>query len=431
MNTNEVKIEQESMLQTIVEHYFAQINKEVIYKNEFNTINATLLVLGEAYSLLSDKKEADELIYQHMLYVKQHILENKLYYTPSLYNGLGEVALTTYSIYQNTGMYGKFLDKINILLVDWTRNYLNELEFKENLRTEHFDTILGISGIANYFLLLEQSEQYTNLLKEILEKLVYISGYKEIDNKLIPRWYIKSENLIMPKDRLNYPNGNINFGLAHGIAGPLVVLSKAYAKNIVVQGQLEAINNIINEYKKTSYKVNDSTYWPSMLSPEAYWDGCESINQYRTRESWCYGPISIARALLIAGQAIQDEAVSRWAYSIIEQKSEFPIEDFLLVSPTVCHGYAGVLAILNSTNRMQTSAKLRQSLNRVNDKIQKSYDKNSKYGFWDIEIEIENNKEKIIREDRNTFLDGTAGIILTLLSYNNYGKNIIESKLLI
>ncbi|OWT47260.1 hypothetical protein CER22_32180 [Bacillus sp. K2I17] len=416
------------LLEDIIDKYISKIVEDSEKNVGFEETCATLLVLGEGYDFFANKIEIDEIIYQNMLKIKGAITSGELYDRPSLYSGLTEVALSIYTVYKKTGYYKKFLDKINQLLIEWTERYLKYIDVKNNISTEYFDAIYGISGITKYLLLFTEEEKMNNLSVKLLNILVYMSGYKKDGELLLPRWHIKKENLRVERDRVNYPTGYLNFGVAHGIAGPLMVLGESYKKGIIVENHLNAIANIVNEYKRCVYELNGSTYWPNMLSPEQFLDNQNNFHKEVNNESWCYGAIGIAKVLLNTGICIEDHKLSNWALSIIEQKSQLEIKELLLNSPTLCHGYAGVLSILKSTYNIQASSILKQGMDKIGKQIINMYDENSQYGFWNIESS-KNIGE--IREDKNTFLDGTAGIILALLYANECIGDTFMNKLVI
>lgn len=420
-----------SILENMLNKYFIQISKDIEGEIGFKEATTTVLVIADAYKLLPNKEEADELIFKNMNVIKKCILENTIYSNPAIYDGLADAALSVYAVYKSTGNYKKFLDKVNELLLEWTKGFLKYIDMKENLRMEYYDLILGVSGVAKYFLLVNENGKYDEILKELIKPLMCISGYNVKEEHSIPKWHIKSENLIMQRDRDAYPTGYLNFGLAHGIAGPLVILSESYKKGIIVDGLLEAINNIINEYKKLVYKIDGKTYWTGLLCPE-YYLGDGVINDKRpSREGWCYGAIGIAKALFIAGNCIGDKDVSEWAYKILKEKAQFRIDEYMLESHTLCHGYAGVLSILTSTNNIYPSIEFKAGIHRIEEILIKSFDKTSKYGFKNIDGRLINGQIEIIEEDKNTLIDGAAGVLLALLSSNGYVKNMFMNKLLI
>jgi len=418
--------ERTHLLKNIFDKYINQIVEDSKTKVDYRETCSTLLVLTEGYRLLSNDIKFEELIHENMLKLKNFILENVFNSRPSLFDGLTEVAFSILAVNKVTGDYGKFLNKTNQLLRKWTNDFVQTIDAEESLSTDCYDAIYGISGILKY--LLYFAEEEVELITKLLSLLVYLSGCKDTEAGLLPLWHIKKQNLRPEKDKINYPSGYINLGLAHGIAGPLVVMSEAYKKGIIVEGHLEAIHSIVGEYKKFAYHLNGSTYWPNLLSPEQYLIAGETFHRSKFRESWCYGAIGIAKVLFTTGNCIGDRELSNWAYGILEQKAQLELQDLLLDSPSLCHGYAGVLSILSSTYRSRPSSALLSGIDKTERKIMELYDESSLYGFWDIEIFA---NHEMVKKDRNTFLDGSAGVILSLLSANGYGDNFFMNKLMI
>lgn len=422
---NAVKQSDTWLKDVVVGKYAVQLVKDSQTRRDYREVCASLLLLAEGYPMLSNESYTEELIYQNMLLLKESILENHFLGRPSLFDGLTEAALTVYAVNRATGNYGKFLDKINQLLYQWGESFIQQIDLEHNLSADHYDAIYGISGILKYLLFIEQER--SDLSVKLLNILVYLSGDEERGAGLLPRWHIKKENLKLDGDRLNYPSGYINLGLAHGIAGPLVVLSEAYQKGVVVDGHLEAISRIVKIYRTFAYQINGSTYWPDFLSPEHYLKGQRLIRE-RSRESWCYGAIGIAKVLFTAGTCIGDSRLSNWAYDIIEQKAQSEWDELMLESPTLCHGFTGVLSILNSVHQVRPSPVLKSGILKTKQRIMETYDSDSLYGFWNIERLA--NQDRIL-SDQNTFLDGAAGVILALLSTDGYGGNLYWHKLML
>lgn len=419
-------------LKLIMEHYLNQVVDDSKKEMDERASASAILVLSEAYPLLSDQEEADGLIYQFMKNIRNTLESSKLHGNASLYGGLADIGLSVYSVYQNTGNYKKFLDSINQLYLEWVTDFTTQINLQNglrtSLRTEYFDAIWGLSGMAKYLLLYEETTM-TDCLKTVLKMLVSLCGYKKTDRGLIPRWHIKCDNLTAPWDQEQYPEGWINYSIAHGIAAPLVVLSDAYKKGIRVQGQLEAIRRITDEYTRLAYVIDGSVYWRGMLSPREYLVQGKG-RSYTPRESWCYGAVSIARALFSISHTIEDKNLSDWSFTILEQKALLKIEDYRLISPTLCHGYAGVLSILYSAGRICPSPSIIKGTKKMEDIVTGMYDPDSKYGFYDIDITNPGNKEQLIKTDQNTFLDGSAGILLSLLAAHGYGNDFYLTKLI-
>jgi hypothetical protein len=411
---------------SILNKYYEQVHKDAISgKISFYDAVTINMVLAEGYPFLDQKAEADELIYHNMEIIRKGLEDNVLYGKLSLFGGLAEVALSVYTVNKQTNNYGKFLDKLNILLTNQLIYLIDSLYHKiDDLREDDYDSISGLSGIASYLLLLEG---YDEITEKVLELMVHICSYKNINGIHIPNWHIQSEN-IDEDSKMSYPRGYLNLSLAHGIAGPLVILSKAYKKGIIIKGQREAILNIVNIYRKFSLVTDKFTYLPGILSLEGYLSGVSEHK--KVREGWCYGGIGIARALYIAADALEDHEVRGWAYKIIEERAQMNIEEYDMISPTLCHGYAGILSILAITARERDGVIVTKRINIVRKQIVSMFNVASKYGFLDIEIRNKNEKYVRTAEDTCIFLIGASGVVLALLSLN-HESTLLDSHLLI
>lgn len=419
------------IINTLVTNYINQLKKDNEDDITFNEANTSVLIIAEIYEMLSDTNEIDEILLKNMRVIRRCIIENKLYGNSAIFDGLSESALSLHAIYKNTGKFEKFYRKVNMLLIEWTEEFLKYIDKENDLQIRFYDTILGISGICNYLLLANTNNKYDSTIKKILNKLIYISGKRKINENYIPNWYIKNENLMTDKDKECFKDGYLNFGLSHGIAGPLVVLSKAYKKGIRVNGQIEAIRNIIFEYKRLHYIIDGSTYWTGLLDPKYYLENEAINNKVASRESWCYGAIGIAKAILLSATYIDDNESSEWAYEIIKEKARLNIDKYMLLSDTLCHGFSGVLSILVDTNKIYNNKDIENGIIKLEKHLLNNYNSNLKYGFYDTEIKVEGNNILKIQHDRNTVIDGAGGILLTLLSKYNYGNDYYMYKLLI
>lgn len=403
----------DSNMARILNKYLCRITSQADSVNrsfyEAVTIN---MVLAESYDFIVQKAETDELLYGNMKIVREGLEDNILHGNLSLFGGLAEVALSVFAVHKRTNYYGKFLNQINILLVDQLADYMKlQYKKKDTFLESDYDVISGLSGIVNYLLLLEGYEEIT---QEILEFIVLICSYKQLDGVSIPNYCIQNENT-GTEFSLSHLHGHINLGLAHGIAGPLVVLSKAYKKGYIVKGQREIISNILDIYRKFAIVKNKRTYWSGIIPLNEYLSGAGELG--KTREGWCYGGIAIARALHIAADALNDNIAQRWAEGIIVERVQMDLPDYELISPTLCHGYAGILSILvRMARQTEGTVELIKKIETVRKQIVGMFDESSRYGFIDIEIREKNGEFVKTSEDTWIFLIGASGVILALLS---------------
>lgn len=331
-------------MKTIINHNLLQIEKDVENLKDINVFTKahSLLVLAEAYPLLQNRAKWEEVIYVYMESIRDDIKLNKVYRF-SLFTGLADIAFSVYAINKTTGYYDKFMNSLNNYLAEGLKNMLTNFP-KDNLDTMHYDIISGVSGIANYMLNFTDNSQSVNEAVHLaLDYLNNLCKPIAVENKLIPGWYTKS---YPSQYHANGMSENFNYGLSHGIAGILVVLSNAFNKKL--HTNMSGIKTILQEFMSTAYlDENGCHYWGGRVYLEEYLS--KNIN-YETnkRMSWCYGSPGILRAIYLGASSIQDEEILNFCEKSMLNLTKLPTEQFELTTPTICHGYAGLLIILKS-----------------------------------------------------------------------------------
>ena len=96
-----------------------------------------------------------------------------------------------------------------------------------------FDLIRGLTGLGAVLLTRLEGSPLSN---EVLRYLVALSKPVSIDGWVLPGWW----SAVGP-DGEEMAGGHGNNGVAHGIAGPLALLSIAVRQGTQIPGQLDAI----------------------------------------------------------------------------------------------------------------------------------------------------------------------------------------------
>ncbi|MFD7065191.1 lanthionine synthetase LanC family protein [Streptomyces sp. NPDC059906] len=130
--------------------------------------------------------------------------------------------------------------------------------------------------------------------------------------------------------------GHGNNGMAHGIAGPLAVLSLALRAGISVPGQEEAVSTFA-----TWLDRRGTHYW----STAAHLDTEQPSARDPVRQSWCYGRPGIARAQQLAAPALGDPARRGTAEDTVATILTDPLHLTQITDSTLCHGWAGLLTL--------------------------------------------------------------------------------------
>ena len=142
------------------------------------------------------------------------------------------------------------------------------------------------------------------------------------------------------------------------------------------------------------------------------------------RASWCYGSPGIARAMYLGGKAVDDEDSIILSLKAIDGLTKMNINQWRLNSPTVCHGYAGLLAVMEAMYMDTGNINYIKCINKLENILLNFYKEDSIFGFMNIDTkEVDNGVYKIIEEDKITLLQGSIGVILSLLAIvKTYGN---------
>lgn len=200
-----------------------------------------------------------------------------------------------------------------------------------------FDLISGLTGVGVYLLCRNGSD---GLLHEVLSYLVRLTDPLKPDGEILPGWWSSDGPDGRPSP--NWPGGHGNFGLAHGIAGPLALLATAMRRGFDVPGHADAIDRICAHLDHWQSGTGSQTWWPEMIS-RAEWHNHVVRQVGPGRPSWCYGTPGLARAQQLAALATADthrqqRAEDALAGCIADERQLAQLSD-----ASLCHGWAGLL----------------------------------------------------------------------------------------
>ncbi|MGW5049753.1 lanthionine synthetase C family protein [Actinokineospora sp. NPDC004072] len=224
-----------------------------------------------------------------------------------------------------------------------------------------FDAIRGLAGIGAYLL---HHDPGSTALPAVLGALVRLTHPMTIAGEAVPGWW----SLAGPTGRVEeeFPGGHGNFGLAHGISGPLALLAQTLRRGITVDGQREAVETI--RMWLNSWRINTpgGHRWPYMITRgEARRKPKQVRHSGATRRpSWCYGAAGIARALHLAALALDDAAERQIAEDALISAVTDPAQDALVNDASLCHGYAG-LARITARAALDTTSSSATHLNAL------------------------------------------------------------------
>lgn len=193
-----------------------------------------------------------------------------------------------------------------------------------------YDLIRGLTGLGVALRRLGDHD----LLRQVLDYLVRLTE-PQAD---LPGWWCANG-----PDRAQPANGgHANFGIAHGIAGPLALLALTALDGVTVDGHTAAITRICRWLDLWQQRTDGITWWPQTITRTELVHGTPA-QLSPSRPSWCYGTPGIARAQQLAARALGDTARQHLAEAAFTACATDPAQTDRLTDRSLCHGTAGLL----------------------------------------------------------------------------------------
>jgi lantibiotic biosynthesis protein len=201
-----------------------------------------------------------------------------------------------------------------------------------------FDVVRGLSGLGRC--LLRHCPEGA-AVREVLGYLVRLArAFPTVDGRL-PGWWCGTG----PDGRHDsrFAGGHGNLGMAHGIGGPLALLSIAARTGIVIDGQLDAISRICAWLDQWRDVGGGGLSWP-------YWVSRAELGTGRPKPSspqrlgWCYGTVGLARAQQLASLVTGDHHRQHEAERAL-LLALTGTQRAVTASSSICHGAAGVAQV--------------------------------------------------------------------------------------
>lgn len=353
---------------------------------------------GKGWDLLGKK---------HLQFVVESIEGHAGTIPPGLFGGLAGAAFAAWALSKSGSRYSGLLRSLDEALIPAISELLACVDPTERgVANHHFDAISGLAGIGVYCRCRVGDTEMRYTLEKIISCLIAISD--EVDN--LPRWHTPVD--LIPDEVMarEFPKGNLNCGLAHGIPGPLAIMAVARTEGVDMPGLDEAIIRIADWLAE--HTVNDQwgLNWPVAVSLEE----CETsqkseIIRTPSRAAWCYGSPGVCRALYLAGVATERRDYCNLAVEGMKAVLLRPIKERRIASPTFCHGIAGLLQITLRFARDTGLPEFIRGVSELSQQLANEYEPVTLLGYRSIEVDGR-------RIDNPGLLDGAPGVALALLS---------------
>lgn len=204
-----------------------------------------------------------------------------------------------------------------------------------------FDLTRGLAGLGAHLL---RHDPGSDLLRRVLTYLVRLTRPVRADDAAgtnAPGWWT-SDIPSGPRETA-FAEGHANFGMAHGVAGPLALLALAKREGVTVDGHHEAIEVICHHLDTWRQQTPTGPWWPERITLKEL-ENERSRQEGPLRPSWCYGTPGLARAQQLAALALGDTTRQHQAEEALAHCLADPAQLARITDPALCHGWAGLLA---------------------------------------------------------------------------------------
>ena len=324
-----------------------------------------------------------------------------------LFAGLGGLAFVTWYLSRGGARYERLLAAIEqVLLPEVIAQSRALARQTRGCSVRQFDVISGLSGVGAYLLRRAGREQPAEALHAVLRSLVALVE----PGAGVPRWHTPPGPLMEESMAAMYPHGNLNCGLAHGIAGPLALMALALRDKVQVKGLTDAVRETAAWL--TVHRADDAwgVNWPVAVPLDrSRASAQQDVALEPSRAAWCYGSPGVARALWLAGDALQDRRLCDLAVEAMKAVYRRPIVVRRIDSPTFCHGVAGLLQITLRFAHDTDMVMFDEAAAALIEQLRSAYDPDSLLGYRALDPGGR-------RVDQPGLLDGAPGVAMVLLA---------------
>ncbi|MEU1080736.1 lanthionine synthetase C family protein [Streptomyces sp. NPDC005908] len=269
-----------------------------------------------------------------------------------------------------------------------------------------YDLVTGAAGtLAQLASVTTPSERVAEACAVLVDYLVWLSEPAETEGTP-HRWLITPTCYPPVGDyHAKYPYGYLNLGLSHGMPGVAAALAAAWEAGHRRPGHLEAVTGLTRWIRAQADTDAHGPVWSDGTPVDEHGHevaaGCA-----HDRIAWCYGTAGVAGALLGVACATGDEELRAAAVTAFEGVLA-RAEQRRPLSPTLCHGLAGLVVLTLEFAPWSTPA--RTHLPELVGQLLDRREPQRPLGFADLEEPGE-------PVDDPGLLTGAVGVALTLLA---------------
>ncbi len=259
----------------------------------------------------------------------------------SLYSGFSGIAWAA-------ELVGRLLDPGGEDRGEAIDDALAQLLARAELDREPFDVILGLTGLGVYAL-----ERWPRAAAvDSANRIVAHFESRARRDRTGAYWWT-APALLLGRRRQEYPEGGVDLGVAHGVAGVIPFLARASALGA---GSPSA-----------RALADDAVRWllaqavPGDAGPTIPYFIADGAPRLPARSAWCYGDPGVAAALLVAAEDACEPFWVEEATALGVRAAARPPHLSGVVDAGFCHGSAGLAHLFNRMFQLTGEARLAEA----------------------------------------------------------------------
>lgn len=235
-----------------------------------------------------------------------------------------------------------FVSQMDDMLVDYLCSHRTTLQF---------DLISGLVGFGAYALMRTCSEAAALIYQTVEEAL--LARAEATPSGL--RWRTMPRHLSPIAAPSAKQTGHIDFGIAHGQPGVLLLLAAGLRHGLAKDRALTR-----SSLEQSASFLMASQQHDLVHSKYPYYD--PQSHNTASRLAWCYGDVGVGFALHSAGLAVDSPQLRAFATELVEARLDQPDESFTLSDTGLCHGTLGVAHLINKMSLNNDSPRMGELL---------------------------------------------------------------------
>ncbi|MFI7131187.1 lanthionine synthetase C family protein [Nonomuraea sp. NPDC050153] len=306
-----------------------------------------------------------------------------------LTDGLPALLFATRAAVTRPGDYAGLLARAEPAVRELIKQRAEEETRRGEVRFSAYDVIEGLTGLGRLALSYGDTEP-----------LAYLIALTEPRSEGVPGWLVPHASV----RGAPAGEGHFNLGLAHGIPGPLALLAIAHREGFRLPGQEVAMERIATWLLEWAHDGS----WPPVVPLRQQLERAVPAGP-PIRPAWCYGAAGVARALFLAGQALDRPEWREAAVRGLRTALARPWDEWGMVDAGLCHGWAGMLHVTCQVARETGDEALLEAADGLAGRVAGEFRPEFPFGF-----RYSGTGGVEVAPDRVGLLEGAAGIALAL-----------------